>query len=142
MYDSKNIAFVLTCLESIEKLRLYTKNIESAEAFLETSDQLVYNACLTLLMTIGEEVNKIDEDLKAEYSNIPWKNIKGMRNRIAHDYRGLDPTIPYNIIKNYLESLRSVFISMVKKIDYSKEKLDKILDHNYYKHIRYLKVDL
>ena len=139
MYDSKNIAYVLTSLEAIEKLLIYTEGIQTAKDFLERSDQLVYNACLTLLMTIGEEVNKIDVDLKEEYPHIPWQSIKGMRNRIAHDYRGLDPTIPYSIIKQFLSPLKECFTSMIVKIDYPKAKLNKVLDSTYYKHIRYLK---
>ena len=139
MYSSNNIAYVLTCLEAIEKLILYTRDIEGAEDFLERNDQLNYNACLTLLMTIGEEVNKIDTLLKEEYPTIPWQNIKGMRNRIAHDYRGLDPTIPYSIIRNYLLPLKDCFISMIDRIDYPRAKLNTVLDSPYYKHVRYLK---
>ena len=90
-------------------------------------------------MTIGEEVNKIEQQLKDEYPDIPWQNIKGMRNRIAHDYRGLDPTIPFSIVKQFVDPLRDCFISMMDKIDYPAEKLNKILDSRYYKHIRYLK---
>lgn len=138
MYSSKNIAFILTSLESIEKLKIYTKDVSSAEELLEKDDQLIYNACLTLLMTIGEEVNKIDTELKEEYPSIPWHNIKGMRNRIAHDYRGMDPTIPFSVIKQYLDPLKSSFISMIDKIDYPKSKLSIILKSRFYRHIRYL----
>ena len=139
MYDYKNIAYVLTSLEAIEKLLIYTKDVKSAKDFLERDDQLIYNACLTLLMTIGEEVNKIDSELKEEYDRIPWQSIKGMRNRIAHDYRGLDPTIPYSIIRQFLSPLKESFVSMIDKIDYPAVKLNKVLDSAYYKHIRYLK---
>jgi uncharacterized protein with HEPN domain len=90
-------------------------------------------------MTIGEETGKVEEELKDEYSAIPWQNIKGMRNRIAHDYRGLDPTIPYSVIKQFMEPLRNCLILMLDKVDYSTTKLNKVLESKYYKHLQYLK---
>ena len=102
MYSTKNVAYLLTSLEAIEKLLIYTDGIDNPIDFLESQDQLIYNASLTLLMTIGEEVGKIEDELKSNYTDVPWQSIKGMRNRIAHDYRGLDPTIPFSVIKNYL----------------------------------------
>lgn len=58
MYSSKNVAFLLTMLEAIEKIAIYTKGIKSAEDLLAKDDQLVFNACQTLLMVIGEESKK------------------------------------------------------------------------------------
>lgn len=138
MFNSKNTIYLLTCLESIEKIYLYTNNINSPEELLEKDDQLIYNACLTLLLTLGEETNKIDSDLLAEFPQIPWQQIKGLRNRIVHDYRGLDPTIPFDVIKSHLGELRSALIAMIEKVDYPQEKLNKVLQSNYFKHIRYL----
>ena len=90
-------------------------------------------------MTIGEEVGKIEDELKSNYTDVPWQSIKGMRNRIAHDYRGLDPTIPFSVIKNYLQPLKVALIAMLNEIAYPSEKLEVILASPYYKHIRYLK---
>ena len=51
MYSTKNIAYILTSLEAIEKLRIYTKDVTTAEDLFERDDQIIYNASLTLLMT-------------------------------------------------------------------------------------------
>ena len=61
-----------------------------------------------------------------------------MRNRIAHDYRGLDPTIPFAVISRHLNPLKEALIGMITEIDYLSDKLAKILSSDYYKHIRYL----
>ncbi len=139
MYSVKNVAYILTSLEAIEKIKIYTRDIKNAEDLFDRDDQLIYNACLTLLMTLGEEINKISDELKVEHSDIPWQSIKGMRNRIAHDYRGLDPTIPYNTIKQYLNPLKESLILMLDQVDYPDLKLNKILESRYYKHLQYLK---
>jgi uncharacterized protein with HEPN domain len=106
---------------------------------LKKDEQLIYNACQALLVVIGEETNKIESELLNEHPHIPWKNIKKLRNRIAHDYRGLDPTISYSVIRRQLNPLKDSLIKMLEKIDYPVKKLNTILDSEYYSHIGYLR---
>ena len=44
MYSTKNVAYLLTSLEAIEKLLIYTDGIDNPIDFLESQDQLIYNA--------------------------------------------------------------------------------------------------
>lgn len=141
MYDKKNLAYVLTSPEAIEKIFIYTKSIKTADDFFDKKDQLIFNACQTLIMVIGEETKKITENLKSEFNQIPWPLIAGLRNRIAHDYRSINPNISFDIIKNYLPQLRDVLIQMVDKIEYEKEKLNTVLESRFYTHLQYLKKD-
>lgn len=138
MYSKKNIAYILTSLEAIEKIFIYTKDLSNAEDFLKANDQLNFNACQTLLMVIGEETKKIEPDLKNNYPEIPWSQIAGLRNRIAHDYRSLNPEISFDIIENYLSDLKRILSEMVSLIDYPKDKLKKVVYTEYYKHLKYL----
>jgi uncharacterized protein with HEPN domain len=81
---NKNIIYVLTILESIEKIKIYTREFENADDFYNSEDQLQFNAVLKLLSVIGEESNKIESDLFKDNS-INWRNIKDMRNIIVHE---------------------------------------------------------
>ena len=54
---------------------------------------------------VGEVANKIDEDFKTKNPQIDWKRIRGLRNRIVHDYFGIDYEIVWNIITDDLEEL-------------------------------------
>lgn len=138
MYSTRNIAYILTSLESIEKIYIYTKTIKSAEEFIKANDQLNFNACQTLLMVIGEETKKIETSLKEKFDSIPWSQIASLRNRIAHDYRSLNPEISFDIIENYLHGLKESLIEMVDLINYPREKLEKVVNTDYYKHLTYL----
>jgi uncharacterized protein with HEPN domain len=82
MFNKRNIAYILTSLESIEKIYIYTKSISSAEEFIEINEQLNFNASQALLMVIGEETKKIEEPLKDKFKNIPWRQISGMRKKL------------------------------------------------------------
>ena len=58
------------------------------------------------IQIIGEAVSNISELLKSQYPDIEWKQIKGTRNIIAHEYFGIDYEIVWEIAKNGLPELK------------------------------------
>lgn len=138
MFEKRNLTYVLTILEAIEKIWIYTNDIESADEFYKANDQLNFNATQALLLVIGEESKKINVGLKDEFSDIPWHLIAGLRNRIAHDYRSIDPNISFDVVKNYLPELKNTLIQMISKIEHQHDFLIKIVQTDYYKHLQYL----
>jgi uncharacterized protein with HEPN domain len=138
MYSQHNLVYILTSLECIEKALIYSKGFENEVSFYNANDQMNFNACQILLQTIGEESKKLNTDLKQEFPSIPWDNIANLRNRIAHDYRGTDPNIVFDVIQNFLQPLKESLVKMISKIDYDKLKLLTALESENYKHIDYL----
>lgn len=63
MYEKKNFTYILTILEAIEKIYLYTKAFQDADEFYQANDQMNFNACQALLLVIGEESKKINQDI-------------------------------------------------------------------------------
>lgn len=138
MYEQKNITYILTILEAIEKIYIYTKDLNDVDAFYTINEQMNFNACQALLLVIGEESKKINEALKQEHPTIPWHLLAGLRNRIAHDYRSIDPNISYDIVKNYLGTLKAELIQMLTKVDFKEELLVRIIATPQYKNLGYL----
>lgn len=138
MYEKKNFTYILTTLEAIEKIYLYTNDFRDADEFYHANDQMNFNACQALLLVIGEESKKINQDLKEEHKTIPWHLISGLRNRIAHDYRSIDPNISFDIIKNYLPGLKNELIKMLSKVEFEEELLIKVVNSSQYQHLKYL----
>jgi uncharacterized protein with HEPN domain len=136
--------YLLNILEYIGKIWKYTEETNNAEELFELNDQMNLNASLTLLANIGENVSKITEKLKQEYSNIEWQQIKGFRNRIIHDYAGIDLAIVYEVITNDLKKLRPEFERIVKEqtslkiFDIEEIKLCK--ESKFYKYIDFEKI--
>ena len=138
MYDKRNFTYILTTLEAIEKIFIYTKAVHNADDFYNLSDQLNFNACQILLLVIGEECKKIEPDLKNEKPEIPWHLVSGLRNRIAHDYRSIDPNVSFDIIKNYLPDLKEGLVEMLIKVDFERELLEQVIKTPFYRHLGYL----
>jgi uncharacterized protein with HEPN domain len=54
---------------------------------------------------IGEAANRLPEEFKDAYTNIDWHKIRGFRNRIVHDYMGIDYSIIWEIRNHFLNEL-------------------------------------
>jgi len=141
MYEKKNFTYILTILESIEKIFIYSKDFKNADELYTNNEQMNFNACQALLLVIGEESKKINEDLKSEHTKIPWNLIAGLRNRIAHDYRSIDPNISFDIIQNYLGELKEELIKMLDKVEYENTLLKEVVNTFQYAHLKYLLKD-
>jgi uncharacterized protein with HEPN domain len=142
MFKAKNLAHILTTLESIEKIVIYTTAFNDHESFFWANDQLNYNATFNLLLVIGEETKKIESNLKSAFTTIPWTEIAGLRNHLAHNYRGADPEVLFGIVRNNLPDLKKALIKMLSLIEIEKGILEGFLLTEYYKNIRYLLKDL
>ena len=136
---SKNLLYLLTILEAIEKILIYKDDYSKSKDFYEADDQKSFNATLNLLTAIGEEIKKIDDSLKQKNKIINWRALAGLRDIIAHNYRGIDKYLIWDIINNELIELKSVCIGLLKIIKPNKKELLEYLSTEFYKHIAYLK---
>ncbi len=66
----------------------------------------IYNDIQNYVTQVGELVKEITDDTMKKYSNIPWNSIKGIRNRIVHDYENVDLSVLWATIKESLPILR------------------------------------
>ena len=88
--------------DAIEKIKRYTSGF-TYEMFIEDSKTL--DAVIRNFEVIGEAANQLPENFKDRYTNIDWHRIRGFRNRIVHDYMGIDYKIVWMIIQEYLDQL-------------------------------------
>ena len=91
-------------LEAIEKIKRYTAGI-SYDYFFE--DSKTQDAVIRNFEIIGEAANRLPEEFKDQYSAVDWFRIIGFRNRIVHDYMGVDYEIVWTIIQNDIDKLSS-----------------------------------
>jgi len=70
-----------------------------------SSDPKTISACVFNLSQIGELVTRIEPEFLNRNSHIPWYKIRGMRNRIVHDYEGIQLNIVWDVIVDFLPGL-------------------------------------
>ena len=98
-------------LESINKIENYTKEIEF-EKFI--SNSMLIDAVVRNIEIIGEASTKIPEEIKIKYAEMPWIQLKGIRNRIVHDYFGVDVNIIWEIIQKDIYELKQKVETVLK----------------------------
>lgn len=86
-------------LESAHKILDYTAG-QSFEDF--QGDGKTVDAVIRNFEIIGEAANRLPEEFKDRFPDIDWQRIRGFRNRIVHDYFGIDYTIVWTIKGTYL----------------------------------------
>ncbi|MGR6087538.1 MAG: HepT-like ribonuclease domain-containing protein [Arcticibacter sp.] len=93
---------VADMIESAEKIISYTDGF-SFEEFI--NDDKTVDAVIRNFEIIGEAANRLPDEFKTANPQIEWSTLRGFSNRIVHDYFGIDYSIVWNIIKNYLPGL-------------------------------------
>lgn len=93
---------LLDMLESAEKIQRYTANLNFDE-FLE--QEIVLDAVARNFEIIGEAANRISTNYKNANPQIEWTRMRGLRNRIIHDYFGIDHEIMGTILQDNISEL-------------------------------------
>jgi uncharacterized protein with HEPN domain len=69
------------------------------------NDETLKRAIVRSLEIIGEATKKIPVDFKIKWDLIQWKNMAGMRDRLIHDYMGVNYMIVWDVVKNKIPEL-------------------------------------
>ncbi len=103
---------LLDLREAIERIEKYTAAGRSA---LE-HDELVQTWVIYHLQIIGEAARALSPELRDRYSDVPWSQIIGMRNILAHHYFGIDVDIVWSAVEHDLPELRSKVDLILREI--------------------------
>lgn len=97
-------ALLLDIIESINRIQRYTRDLLYDE-FIE--DTLKQDAVIRNFEIIGEAVKNIPEEFKKKHSEIEWKKIAGMRDRVIHFYFGVNWEVVWKTIHEKLPELKN-----------------------------------
>ncbi|MBR0351461.1 MAG: DUF86 domain-containing protein [Clostridia bacterium] len=100
---SKEYMSIKKMIDYIDKALRYTEKC-NFETFSTNEEKI--DATIFALSQIGELVKNIDKKTMEKYSNIEWVIIKNLRNKIIHDYEGINLNIIWDIITNDILDLK------------------------------------
>jgi len=98
-----DLAYTEHILNCIKKIRKFVKDIDKKEF---SKNELLQDAVIRNFEVIGEASKKISEDFKKVNCQIPWKEISGMRDKLIHDYLGVDIDVIWKTIEQDLPILQ------------------------------------
>lgn len=78
-----------------------------------TADTKLVEACVFNLSQLGELCRNVDDDFAQAHSQIPWREMYGLRNRIVHDYEGVNLRLVWEIISEDIPELRTTLEKLI-----------------------------
>lgn len=100
--------------ECAQKIQKYTLRY-SFDDFI--ADDKTVDAVIRNFEIIGEASSNIEQDFKTNNPQISWTDMKNLRNRMIHDYTGVDYEIVWEIITKYLNELKFQIDNLIKEIE-------------------------
>jgi uncharacterized protein with HEPN domain len=111
----------LSAYELLQHIRDEVKYILSNSENLSFDDfstnETLIRAFSRSLEIIGEASKKIPKSFKNKYTDIPWRQIAGMRDKLIHDYFGVDLEIVWDVIQNRLPELNKQLTQIFKDFE-------------------------
>lgn len=95
--------FLKHILDSIDFVDKYTQGLSADDFYASTEKQ---DAIMRRLEIIGEAVRNIPEEFRKQYPEVIWKQIAGMRDKLIHEYFGVDIELVWAVVKKDLPQLR------------------------------------
>ena len=95
--------YVSDILATAQELEEFTQGMDFASFAV---DKKTVNAVIRSLEVMGEAAKRIPEGVRSKYPEIPWKRISGMRDKLIHEYSGVDLEILWAVIKQELPPLK------------------------------------
>lgn len=84
----------------------------SVETFL--ADETLRRAFVRSLEVIGEAAKKVPEDFRAQHPGIEWRAMAGMRDRLIHDYFGVDFELVWDVVQHHVPALRAQIAAILE----------------------------
>ncbi len=117
MNQTKNDGYYLQKIQTdLLFIQKHTQNL--AKETLESNEILV-DSMLFRLIQVAENTNKLSERIKTRNPTIPWRAMKGLRNRIVHDYGKVDLGIIFDTITQDVPQLCEQIATLLEEMDAS-----------------------
>jgi uncharacterized protein with HEPN domain len=97
-----DLAYIEHILDCIRRINEFSSNLTLKEF---KTNEMAQDAIIRNIEIIGEASKKISRDTKQTYYKIPWREIAGMRDKLIHDYLGVDVSVVWKTIKEDIPAL-------------------------------------
>ena len=110
--DLFRLGHICDCIDKVEYLAKKLHNYDNFEKQWVEQDAMIRN-----LEIIGEASIKISDDLKAQYPDVAWTEIKGMRNFITHEYFGIELSHIWHTVITDIPFLKKQIYSIIDDLE-------------------------
>jgi uncharacterized protein with HEPN domain len=99
MKDRELRDYINDLTEACEDILSFTKGMSYSDF---ASDKKTINAVIRSLEVIGEATKKLPASFRSNYPDMPWKQMTGMRDKLIHDYFGIDIQMVWQAVEKHI----------------------------------------
>lgn len=107
--DLLYLRHIQDAIEKIERYVAVGKEVFQAQSHWQ-------HAVIRQLEIIGEATKRLSEDVRTEYSAVPWRRISGLRDILIHDYMGVDLDAVWEITQKDVPGLKQSIGNIIKEL--------------------------
>jgi len=114
MYNKREVIdFLEDTLNAMEKAELFITDM-TYEEFLK--DEKTIFAVIRAIEVIGEALKHVPSELRQKFSDIPWRDITGMRDILVHEYFGVDLETVWETVKTDIPSIKPPIVELLDNL--------------------------
>lgn len=111
----KDKPYLKHILDAIECIETYIKDV-AKDDFLD-KDRKTQDAVIRQFEIIGEAVGRLSDKIKREHDRLPWRRISDMRNKLIHEYFGVNMAVVWKTIEDDLPILKKLISELIKSLE-------------------------
>jgi uncharacterized protein with HEPN domain len=97
--------YINDLIEACEDILAFTEGMSYSDF---VNDKKTINAVIRSLEVIGEATKKLPASLKDRYPKVPWKQMAGMRDKLIHEYFGVDKQMVWQVVEKHIRDLHAI----------------------------------
>ncbi len=99
-------------IEAMKKIEEFVEGLTFEEF---QKDDKTSSAVIRKFEILGEATKNISDDVRKKFSEIPWKEMAGMRDKLIHSYFGIDYKLVWSTIKNSIPKVKTVLKKILEE---------------------------
>lgn len=99
-------------LDAIGRIQEYVHNMQIADFM---SNHMAQDAVIRQFEVIGEATKNLSDAFRSQHSELPWKDMAGMRDKLIHQYFGVDIVAVWSSVQQDLPAVKTSLTSILKQ---------------------------